>query len=822
MKLRPAVTSLVPALSLFAASAYGIDIVESGVARSAIVSPQNPPPVVQYAIEEFRQHLELATGVRLDVFNENDVIPQELGRIYIGGANHLEATVGSTAALKDNCFYIINSGNELSLVGKDGDGVPPFDDDKSMGTLFAVYQWLEDHLGVKWLWPGRLGTVVPPRDNVSDSVKRTTRHEAPFIHSRLRHGVGVLDYWQEVMPKQERQKFLYETAVWLRRHRFARPTSFNYGHGYTDYWTRFGTTHPEWFALRTDGVRGPIDEHTHVVQMCVSNEALQTQIIEDWQKRRKAAPWLPWINGMENDKRVQDPPCQCDACKLWDGKTSRALTSSDPYLFDSKGNTPQDKTPKIPISMSNRYARFWLALQKKGEKYDPHAIVAGYAYADYAFPPKEVKLNSRITVGVVPPFVYPHDPQNLSYFQDLWKGWADTGAELMLRPNYFYMGAGLPYFFAKQFGSDFKFAVDHGLKGTDFDSLTSMWAVQGPNLYMLGRLHGAPTKEVEDILNEYYSGFGDGSEFVRQYFQLWEKITNERATPSRLREIPNYPWYGLYVEARTIYRKEDLANGERLLNQALSATADDKQAKERVEFLLKGLTHTLLSLEMMDAFKEHKDKSTEISLEKLQESLARLNSFRQSLIGGNVIDLAFLNFLELRSGVNKLQVERHAGREVAARLPLFWDVRWDANDIGIDEKWFVAKSSSEWSKVRTDKALNQQQIGQNRPPNPDSDGATTMWYKTEFSIPDKFADRKLLLGFEGVGGNIEVWLNGTKLQINDPLPTNATPEPQINDYLARIVEALPIGHKNVVVVRLRESGKNLKGIERPVRLLADF
>ena len=45
------------------------------------------------------------------------------------------------------------------------------------GTLLGVYEVLEDFLGVRWLWPGDLGTYVPRRSTfvVPKSIRRSSR-----------------------------------------------------------------------------------------------------------------------------------------------------------------------------------------------------------------------------------------------------------------------------------------------------------------------------------------------------------------------------------------------------------------------------------------------------------------------------------------------------------------------------------------------------------------------------------------------------------------------------------------------------------------------
>lgn len=502
-------------LALVPFKALGLDIVKDGQAKAIIVSPDHPSPVVRYAIKEFQDHLEKASGVRLDVVNEASADGDSRNKVYIGAGAASEKAGLPVLELPDNEFYVSADETSLFLVGKDGQGVPPFDDSNSMGSLFAVYHWLDTRLGAKWLWPGDVGTVVPKTSNIDGGPPGKETHKSPLLHTKLRYGGGpIFGAWQGVMTAKEREKFLFDTAVWLRRHRFARPTSFEYGHGFNHYWHRFGAKHPDWFALGPDGKRGPVDGAEELVQMCVSSPGLHDTIIADWLEQRKRDVSLPWINGAENDKRAEDPSCHCEICRAWDPKNNRTLGQNDPFLFDSKA---EKETVIANPSLSDRYAKFWLALQAKGRKYDDKATVVGYAYADYSEPPLETKLNERILVWIVPPYVYPLNKAEQDRFEALWKGWAKTGARLVLRPNYTLMGAGLPYVYARQFGKDFQYAAKHGLIGTDFDSLTSMWGVQGPNLYMLGRLSEKPEMDIEAVLNEYYSGFGAAAPFAREY-----------------------------------------------------------------------------------------------------------------------------------------------------------------------------------------------------------------------------------------------------------------------------------------------------------------
>src|SRR5262249_55324982 len=170
--------------------------------------------------------------------------------------------------------------------------------------------------------------------------------------------------------------------------------------------------------------------------------------------------------------------------------------------------------------VSDRYARFWLGVQQLAAQENPEAVVVGYVYFNYfQAPTSGVKLNSRILLGFCPSGGwYPRAEDEHAWYKRQWTGWGDTGARLFSRTNYFLDGYCMPFIFAHQSADDFQNEAHHGMVATDFDSLTGQWGTQGPNLYLLMRLHTHPDTNVDALLNEYYSGFGAAAGLVKQYF----------------------------------------------------------------------------------------------------------------------------------------------------------------------------------------------------------------------------------------------------------------------------------------------------------------
>ncbi len=596
---------LLSAQGSHAAGEAGIDIVRKGKALAVIAVPESASPVVQYAAKELQTHVELATGVRLEITKESE-IPSEKNPIYIGPVKKAEEAGLNPKALPKNASRVLSTEKALFLIGNDGNGtnILPRDDADGMGSLFAVYDWLEERLNVRWIWPGDDGIVIDSKKKLTGSVGEKTM-EPSLIHARLRIGTGRPETRLDVF-----ERYMRENNTWLRRQRFARGMSFEYGHGYAKYWELYGKEHPEYFALRPDGQRAPVDERTNLVQMCVSNPGLQNRVIENWLKQRAEDPSKPWINGVENDRRLVDPFCTCPACVAWDGDAEGSAEGEDTWLIDAekseKATADKSVGEKTPgTSLSNRYARYWLSLQELGRKHDPEATVIGYAYAAYAKPPTGIKLNRNIVVGIVPPYTFPFDKSDRLAFRKQWDGWASTGARLFLRPNYFLVGYCMPYIFAREFGEEFRYARKNGMIATDFDSLTSMWGTQGPNVYMLARLHARPDASVDAVLEEYYSAFQPAKDEIRNYFEYWEKITLRR--DAEFIKNNQGGWSIVGTSGDKIFTPETFAEGRALLNAAKEVAKASPATAKRVEVLSQWLTHAELCMQALSA--HHASKS---------------------------------------------------------------------------------------------------------------------------------------------------------------------------------------------------------------------
>ena len=140
-------------------TAFSFDLVKDGKPLASIVIPAQPLPVESYAAQELQYHIEASTGTRLEILRENTQIPP-IARIYLGNCAAAVAEKIDTSQVAGNGYIVKTNGENLFITGKDSEG-DPLDLDTHEGTLFGVYDILENSLGVRWLWPGKLGEIIP-------------------------------------------------------------------------------------------------------------------------------------------------------------------------------------------------------------------------------------------------------------------------------------------------------------------------------------------------------------------------------------------------------------------------------------------------------------------------------------------------------------------------------------------------------------------------------------------------------------------------------------------------------------------------------------
>lgn len=560
-----------------------------GVPTAVIIVPRQSCPVVDTAASELQGYIAKATGQAVAIVGEGTSSVRARMRLYLGDTHAARAAGIDTSRMPRDGYRVRVHGGDAFLAGRDGPGYAFGDGLRtSVGTLFAVYDVLENDLGVRWLWPGVSGEYVPRRRSLSIRVRDvTTKPRFRFCGMR-----------------SER----LDEVQWMRRMRMHEADNLSYGHAFGAWAGKCAAEHPDWFEMDAAGVRQPGKS------MCVSNPGFQRRIVETWWADQQKHPGvLTNINICENDG---PGACCCPNCRAWDG---------------AEAPKPRPEPYREVHNVSRRYARFANEVLKLARAHDPRAEATFYAYSNLVFEPDGVRLDRSAIVGFVPDVFFPRTPVAQEWTLKQGLGWIKSGASLFLRPNYMLHGYCMPVNWSHQYAEEFQVLERKGLVGTDYDSLTGMWSTMGLSLYVLGRLHVRPRMPVDAVISEYCKAFGPAAPQIRAYWDYWERYS--LAHLDQFADgVWQYYWYPEHVARR--FPLECFEPARRLLDEAARVATRDTDACAKVAFLRQGLEHARLCVKTSMGIDEAgKDPA------KRAAATSELAAFRKGLKDPMVVNL---------------------------------------------------------------------------------------------------------------------------------------------------------------------------------------
>ncbi|OHB48419.1 MAG: hypothetical protein A2Y10_00355 [Planctomycetes bacterium GWF2_41_51] len=796
--------------------AHGFDIVTNGKPAAVIVIPDKAVDCVKRAAHELQYYVKEASGANLDIVNES-VLTNKKQRscIFLGDCKATaQANIIKTKPPR-NGFIIKSIGSNLFLTGQD---TPYewyiFDAPTNTGTLLAVYNFLDNQLGVRWLWPGKLGEVVPKASNIR--IERINQTITPPLISSRFYAYSWKAGWAN---QQISEQFKKDEDIWQQRHYFSWDPSVSAKHSFETYWERFNKTHPEFFNLLPDGTRRS-DPHyvgggsPMYISMCISEPNLWNQIVEDWKASR--TPQNPNIFVSENDTPGR---CCCPRCMSWDVPDKSLHIPWDKRLEYAKRDfaNASDGWYKNLGNLTDRYTRFYMEVLKLAQKIDPNVYVIGFAYSNYTTPPLQTKLDKHIIIYYVGDIMYPWTDEKVQKDKDMWKAWANTGASLSWRPNFTWDGHNMPIFFARKFGNLFSYFYKNSLLGTYYDSDMGQYSTQGPNLYVLARMQYAIEKPVDEILDEYYSAFGPAKQQIKEYFSYWEKIsdavTDETLdTYAAQVKTPEGGHYGhFYMIADAIFTPEVMAKGHAILNKAIDAAKSDDIASARVDYLMKGLKNAELTLATQAAYRSYK---TSGNISAYQEAVKILDDYRASVESDYICNMGFLYSRESESWDRSFYIFSKAGIEFDPQ----WKFMWDPNDEGVNKEWFSENyDESLWFDIGVDSTWEEQAIGKQWKQQHGNDYDGFGWYRNKFVVPTSEKHQKYTLAFGAVDEACKIWING-QLVLDRPYPYEGDSSSWSKGFEVDITNFVKFEKPNMLAVRV-EDNSGAGGIWRPVKVL---
>jgi hypothetical protein len=690
-------------------------LVEDGRPAAVIVTGDSPCPSQKMAAEELQYHLKRISGAELSILRESELRDLPGTRILVGQSNLLRSLGIDTTKLKRETLIVKTGDGTLILAGEDGGQVDPntvefCDVAVRTGTLYAVYDFLQDQLGCRWLWPGKTGEIIPKRKTVAvgalsiqETPKLFMRHFRPGIRERSKDpGEDHYPRYAEFLrPLFDPMRI--EEQTWLKRMKMGRSELIVYGHAFTDWYDRFFETDSDVFAEQADGSRGlPNPSYPkEFVKLCVSNPRAIEIAIEDFMTKRKTDPGFRWMNACENDGGLGF--CQCKNCREWDkgpGEDQLENAGLDGSEIDGTLGVSSDG---LPNSLSYRYFRFYNKLARRLREVAPDAYVVTYGYSRYRNAPAGMKLEPNIMVGLIGFNTYPMTAEQIAQQRANYMAWRKTGVEKMFfRPNSFFFSPahGIPWDAAVQMGEDILFLVENGTVSTDFDSLNGHWSTASPTYYTTARLHWDLHLKADEAWREFVDAFGPAAEAVGYYFLHWRKAFEDAYLRPDIDVLskqadPIGGWLGLRKVVGMLFGKELFDKGRELLKKARNAAAGNEDVLKSLRVLQIGLDHGERMIQAARfsvarkpdqpvRFEEHWPVVREIM--KRREELARLHAH----------NVFWLDAFEIRMhDMYGLRVYYDFYKQPYAPLMTPGEGEWaflpDPEDQGESEGWFAKK-----------------------------------------------------------------------------------------------------------------------------------
>jgi len=408
----------------------GLVLSRDGKSDYVIVLPRQASAVEQTGGRELQEHLVQVTGATLPIVSA-DKAPSDRPRIILGDGHATRQLLPGFDAteLRPDAIVIRTVGRDLILAGH-----------VRRGTLYAVFTFLEDAVGVRW-WtsnevhiPHRPTLFIPDLDvqYAPKLIDRSTRY------LQLSHGCflprdGISEDARRRMGVFSARLRLNGHDHWAIPGEYGGPnTLLGWVHTFYDINpllppAEYFEQHPEWYGL----ING---KRTHErAQLCLTSDEMRIELTRNAIERLRRASNPTIISISQNDNQGN---CQCEKCQA----------------VEEKEGSPAG----LMIRFANRVA-------EDIEKEFPDVLAETLAYQYTRTPPRFARPRHKVIVrlcSIECDFARPleHSPYNAGFREDLeewsritpqlyiWDYVANFPNYLIPHPNFHVLAPNLRYF----------------------------------------------------------------------------------------------------------------------------------------------------------------------------------------------------------------------------------------------------------------------------------------------------------------------------------------------------------------------------------------
>jgi len=484
-----------------------------------------PPKHLLAAVDDLVTYLERSGAAKLS----GPMPPQgDPGTgIWIGRTPAARPFKERIENLDHDGYFMWGNGSRLVIAGKTPDG-----------TVNGIYAFLERFIGIRWFAPGDLFELVPR----AEGFKLPVVDEAfnPSFSLRILSGVpGAAG------------------RDWLRRNHTDRsrpelPMGV-FGHNLFNIFPaeEFGAKYPQIYAL-VNG-RRILDQTPYRGQPCFSNPRTIQIAIQKARDFFDANPEASTFSLSVNDNMDF---CQCPECKAFGVKEFR-----DRPIY------------------SEVYFHFVDVVAKEILKTHPDRYLTALAYWGVELPPERIeRLPKNVVIVLTQDTSQHHDPAYKEMDRGILTEWSKK-CDHLLKYDYYGLGWLTPRYFPRLASEDLLFLRKLGGVGFYCEAYP-FWPNIMPQLYATLRKLWNVERDLDELLEEFYTFFSPVSEEIREFFEtLGEAWLKER--PGR--------WFEGFLNVSEELQVMSLSEASRArasLQRALEGSSGNCQ--RRVRFLKEG------------------------------------------------------------------------------------------------------------------------------------------------------------------------------------------------------------------------------------------
>jgi len=782
-----------------------------------VTCPDDPKNITAYnrrfAALELADYLERITGAKIPVTDTVEAKKIETGGVIFVGPSKYTDALGISRERTDfgpGGYLIKTTGRNIVILGDDTEtGVGKMDTPGGggdAGTYYGTSAFLEKFGGVRWLWPGELGTVVPKRKMLS--IPRVEIHAQPaYLQRAFTYPVEVAMRLPNGSWETGEQLRLW--VLFHRRHGGGSSTTGLGGAGhYLDTYVKRDDfkDHPEYFAFY-DGKRQswPADPNLSG-QVCYSNPDVVRLFADTIVKN--CPPAGGGFSLCPNDGYGF---CMCDKCKAMD-KGSKPWPAGSAGWGEIPGAFYNEKFGAA-YDISNRIWTFNNEIARQVAQRAPLARLGAYAYSCYVLPPENIRhIEDNIHVIICDWLVTSGDSSQFEKGWEIFDKWSERSGHLGLYGYYFGQTC-RPHHFAECLRKLHNMNVI-SIYGQTSQAWANRWSE-----YVIGlKALWDPNLDTDAVLDDYLSaGFGPGRTALRKYLDRYERASLLDAPSSA---IPN----------RKVWTPAVRAELRQYLDEALRATKGTEY-EARVRFVEEGWELVDSVAGMGEALADLKGMGLGISgidagdvnpvnaspeevktgimearkcYDRLSAAMTKVEEkkgFSIPWFSRNLLAGAWSGVSSWAKEVDGFYVSLVEGSALA--LPIEWRFRIDPAQEGEKAGWYKQDlNDTGWVNIRTDACWEKQGFGQKEFPANGFEGYNGhAWYRVKVNIPEARRGQNVRLELGAVDESFTAWVNGQKcatFDFNKQPDQDAWQKPQVFDITA----AVRYGEENLIAVEV--------------------